>query len=95
MDVVSDQKNLQSWVNSQWSSYISALSEVETMSHGWFFCKFSCVTDVERVLQKYWFINSSPMLFKNGPLSLMRKGKESTPSLFECVFLVFLWNFGD
>lgn len=55
---------LDNWEKEKWLETLKYISETRTLSKGWFVYKFEIKGDANLILQRYWSIDSKPIMFK-------------------------------
>jgi hypothetical protein len=58
------EKTLKSWAAANWDAIYNPPPKISRLSRGWFMLVFSEKSQASVVLQKSWFIDSSPILLK-------------------------------
>jgi hypothetical protein len=58
------EKTLKAWAASNWDVIFNPPPKINRLSRGWFMLTFSEKSQAISVLQKSWFIDSSPILLK-------------------------------
>jgi hypothetical protein len=90
-----NKKSLKTWAVSNWDHLYNPPPKINQLSRGWFMLTFSEHSHAYSVLQKIWFIDSSPILLKlrNPTLNVDNERLDSIPIWVQLPGLSsHLWN---